>query len=451
MIESKEIEILSNDPFKIDNILEDFGCSILEENSKKGHLYLNNHCIGFSAEDKGKDVFLNFNEIKQIILNGENIEIETHKENKINFFSFDDFNSAFNKINSIFKLYIENEIKEEKNFSSDSGDSNNDNDEANKRVLSKMSLNSSASNDTSSSSSQNIVSLKKENNAKSLKEAQSTEDIKKLVFDEEKTENNIIIKNNSSNDLNKNINLLEPKEKQEGKEIKEEKEEKEKNVEKEEVKEKKEEVKEEKEEKEEKQIIKEKIEFTKMNPDLDYEICKKIIDLPPKEFFEKYQTNKNPETSYEAYYKWVGEYSQINVQNWEKIESKEKKVIEKYQRKESFCLALHNVPLVNKSNVEKVCTYWIENDGTYYMHTFSKSSGVPLSDKFTVETFSEFHPFMNNTKTVFRTYVRTNIIKWSMFKIALISQGKKSYNQEVERWLNFITEKGDKIEGDYCI
>ena len=280
MIENKEIEILSNDPFKIDNILEDFGCSILEENSKKGHLYLNNHCIGFSSEDKGKDVFLNFNEIKQIILNGENIEIETHKENKINFFSFDDFNSAFNKINSIFKLYIENELKEEKNFSSDSGDSNNDNDEVNKRALSKLSLNSSASNDTCSSSSKNIVSLKKESNAKSLKEAQSTENIKKLVFDEEKAENNIIIKNNSSNDLNKNINLLEPKEKEEGKEIKEEKQEK---VEKEEVKEEKKEAEEVKEEKEEKQIIKEKIEFTKMNPELDYEICKKIIDLPPKE------------------------------------------------------------------------------------------------------------------------------------------------------------------------
>ena len=93
--------------------------------------------------------------------------------------------------------------------------------------------------------------------------------------------------------------------------------------------------------------------------------------------------------------------------------SKDKKVVEKYQRKESFCLALHNVPLINKSNVEKICTYWIENDGTYYMHTLSKSNGVPLSSHFTVETFSEFHPFMNNTKTVFRTYVRTNIIKWS--------------------------------------
>ena len=86
MIENKEIEILSNDPFKVDNVLEDFGCSLSEENSKKGRLYLNDRCIGFSSEDKERDVFLNFNEIKQIILSGENIEIETHKENKILFF-----------------------------------------------------------------------------------------------------------------------------------------------------------------------------------------------------------------------------------------------------------------------------------------------------------------------------------------------------------------------------
>ena len=173
--------------------------------------------------------------------------------------------------------------------------------------------------------------------------------------------------------------------------------------------------------------------------------------MPPKEFFEKYQTNKNPETSYEAYYKWVGEYSEINVQEWEKIESKKNEDIETFQRKEAFCLALHGVPLINKSNVEKICSYWVDKDGTYYMNTLSKSSGVPLSDKFTVETFSEFHPFMNNTKTVFRTYVRTNIIKWSMFKFALISQGKKTYAQEIDKWMEFIAEKGAKIEGDYCI
>ena len=58
---------------------------------------------------------------------------------------------------------------------------------------------------------------------------------------------------------------------------------------------------------------------------------------------------------------------------------------------------------------------------------------------------------MNNTKTVFRCYVRTNIIKWTLFKFALISQGKKTFYQEVDNWFKFIEEKGDKIIGDYCI
>ena len=417
MIENKEIEPLSNEPFKMDDILENFECSLSEEIAKKGHLYINDHCVKFSSEDKETTLLLNFNEIKQIILNGENIEIETNKENKINFFSFDDFNSAFDKINYIFKLYIESQIKEEKNYSSDSGDSNNDNDEANKRSpSSKFSLYSSVSNDneTSSSSSKDIISLRDMNNSKQLKETQSTENIKKLVFDEDNEENKKMVKNNSSNEINVNINLLESKEKEE----------------------------------------KEKIEFPEMDPNVDYEVCKKIIDLPPKELFEKYQTNKNPETSYAAYYKWVGEYSEINVQDWEKIETKEDKedkVIEKYQRKETFCLALHGVPIINKSDVEKTCTYWIENDGTYYLHIICESRGVPLSSHFNVETHAEFHPFSNNTKTVFRTYVRTNIIKWSIFKPALIYQGKRNYIQEVEQWLKFIVEKGDKIEGDYCI
>ena len=56
---------------------------------------------------------------------------------------------------------------------------------------------------------------------------------------------------------------------------------------------------------------------------------------------------------------------------------------------------------------------------------------------------------MNNTKTVFRAYVRTVMIKSTLFKSALISQSKKSFAQEVNKWLEFIEENGDKIEGDY--
>ena len=419
MFEKEESLLLAINLLKMDHILENFNCSLSEKTPIKGHLYLNDHCIGFLSEDKEKTISLNFNEIKDIVLSGENIGIETKDENKFNFFSFDDFNFVFNKINSFYHLFNETEKKDEKNngYSSDSVEFNNDTDETNKRSPSpKHSLNSSISNDTKSSSCKEVCILKEVNDSKPFNENQSSNCIKKLILDPEK-DNKAFIRNNSSKDfiVNKSIDSFESKESLEN--IKNQ----------------------------------EKIKFKKINPDVDHEICQKIINLPPKEFFEKYQTHVHPETSYASFYKWVGEYSEINVQNWEKVEKKGKNDIDKFQRKETFCLALHGVPLINKSHVEKTATYWIDHDGTYHMETLSKSTGVPLSDKFTVETGSEFHPYMNNTKTVFRTYVRTNIIKWTVFKSTLISQGKKTYTQEIERWFKFIGEKGDKIDGDYCI
>ena len=196
-------------------------------------------------------------------------------------------------------------------------------------------------------------------------------------------------------------------------------------------------------------IEEEEIKFNPIDEDLDYEICRKIININPKNFFEKYLTSAYPETSYQKYYEWVGDYTEINVQDWEKIENPENPEIEKFKKIETYCLALRGVPLINKSNVNKTLYYWKDKDGTYYIKTSSRSQGVPLSDCFLVETTLEFHPYMNNTKTVFRTYVRTVMLKSTLFKSTLISQGKKSYNQEVTKWLQFIEEKGDKIEGDY--
>ena len=415
MLEKKESDLLPvNNQINLENILLDFYCSLLERDSKKGRLCLNEQGILFSSENKETDFFLNFSEIKKIQLNGENIEVETKKENKINFSSFEDFNSAFEKINNIFNIYLENtEVKEEKNSLLDSGDNNNDNEESNKRFpSSKFSTNSNshATIDTSFSSSNNTISLKEKNKEKKLKENLSAENINKLLLDEEKSEEKKLIRNKSSPafKINKSIDSFES----------------------------------------------EKIIFREMNPDLDYEICKKIINIPPKDLFEKYHTKNNPETSYEAFFKWVGEYSKINIGNWEKIESEEtqeKNDIVKYKKKEMFSLALHGVPIINKTDVERTCIYWIDKDGTYYLDCSSKSKGVPLSDKFTLDSFSEFHPYMNNTKTVFRTFVRTTILGWTLFKSALIYQGKRNYNKEITEWMKFITEKGEEIEGDYFI
>ena len=409
MIETGENLNSKLEQIKSDKAFEDFICSysLSEQNSIKGKLYYTENNIEFKSEREENKINLNFKDINNIIINNdENIEIET-KEKKFIFFSFDDAKAVFNKIDMINKLHNEKENKGDKACKSDSisGDSEGD-DENNKTIpSSKYSLNSSISND---------ILSKEDNDIKILKIAQSTSNIKTLHLTDENDEKKEIVRNNSSNDLkvSKKLELIESKEN------------------------------------EEKSIIPEKIVFNKIDPNLDAIICTKIINLPPKELFEKYQTNKNKETSYHAYYDYVGEYSEIEVPEWEPLEKKENE-IQKYQRKEKFLISLHGVPLINKSHVEKTCEYWVDNNGTYFFHTLSLSTGVPLSDKFTFETTAEFHPFMNNTKTVFRTYARTNIIKWTLFKMALIYQGKRNYTQEVENWFKFITEKGDKIEGDY--
>ena len=411
MIETEENINLKSEEIKSDKVFEDFNCSysLSEESSVEGKLCYSENFIEFISEREENKVHIDYKNINNIILNNtDNIEIETN-EKKFNFFSFQDSKTVFDKIDMVYKLYNGKVKKEEKDSvtKSDSAYSDNDvDDENNKTILSsKYSTNSSISND---------ASVKEDNNIKTLKVIQSSSNIKKLHLNDEKDEKKEIIRNNSSNDLkiSKKLDFLEPKENEEN------------------------------------HIIPEKIKFNKIDTNIDALICTKIINLPPKEFFEKYQTNKNKETSYHAYYDYVGEYSEVEVPEWEPLEKKENE-IQKYQRKEKFCISLHGVPLINKSHVEKTCEYWVDNNGTYFFHTLSISTGVPLSDKFTVETTSEFHPYMNNTKTVFRTYQRTNIIKWTIFKMALIYQGKKTYTQEIEKWFKFITEKGDKIEGDY--
>ena len=49
--------------------------------------------------------------------------------------------------------------------------------------------------------------------------------------------------------------------------------------------------------------------------------------------------------------------SQNLINDWEKIENPE---IQKYQKIETFCLELHGVTLINKSNVIKTLKYWID-------------------------------------------------------------------------------------------
>lgn len=191
----------------------------------------------------------------------------------------------------------------------------------------------------------------------------------------------------------------------------------------------------------------EEIKFNEIGED-DYEVCKKIINISPKDLFNKYYTNSFPETCFEKFYEWAGDHSNVKISDWEKIENNENNEIEKFKKTENFSLSLHNVPMVDHSEVSITLTYFVEN-GIYYIHNSSKNKGIPFADSFTVEGQTELYPYMNGTKTVYRTYVRSNFLQSTFLKGLISSQTKTSYTEEIKKWLEFIQEKGEHIEGDY--
>ena len=438
---------------KEEKILDDFGCSITETIPIPGRLYLTEHyiCFGSNLFGFNKKYSIAFNEIIELRLKKANIEIESkiNSKKKFSFTSFTDIQIVYKRIKSMCRSYNENistSISDNKNkeeiipiLLSDSEDSDDESEEiiTGKTCSSSKKTNSSNDNSPKSNNNINVDKLNNINNTSqnlinSLSDNNILNELKKSKTTKdnigENLKNEEIINTNTNTNINTNV-----KRKKSSSSIKSKKSEGENSPNK----------------KDSNIIEEEEIKFNPIDEDQDYEICRKIVNLSPKDFFEKYQTNSFPETSYKKYYEWIGDYTEINVPDWEKIENPENPGIEKFQRIETFCLALRGVPLINKSNVIKTLKYWIDKDGTYYIKTSSKSQGVPLSYCFLVETTLEFHPYMNNTKTVFRTYVRTNIVKSTLFRGALISQGRKTYTQEINKWFQFIEEKGDKIEGDY--
>ena len=445
-----------------EKILDDFGCSLSEKIPVPGRLYLTEHYICFDSNIFvfNRKYSIGLNEIISLKIKKSNIEIESksNKKKKFVFSSFENIQIAYKRIKSMCRSY--NEIfysnksetkgKEEINpiLLSDSEDSDDDEDEIvttlNSSCSKKNSLDSSSNESSPISSNENKLENKtnatfsnpnsdrinlSKDNIEIKKNLLNSKTMKYLsVSDDLKGEMNNKINNNSNNNIiNSNIGMENSSNSLRSKTNSPKRKETEINL----------------------NLGDEEIIFNPIEQDIDFEICRKIINMCPKQFFEKYLTNNCPETSYKNYYEWVGDYTEINVPDWEKIENPENPDIEKYQRVETFCIALHAVPLINKSKVIKTLTYWVDKEGTYYINTSSKSQGVPLSDYFLVETTLEFHPYMNNTKTVFRAYVRANILKSTIFKYALISQTKKNFQEEVTKWLQFIEEKGEKIEGDY--
>ena len=191
----------------------------------------------------------------------------------------------------------------------------------------------------------------------------------------------------------------------------------------------------------------EEINFRQIDPNLDIEICRKIININPKELFNKYYSSN---TKFQKFYEWMGNHSNIKISDWEKINTEEKDItFEKFKKKENFIISLKGVPFVDHSEIYTTSIYYIENDGTYYINNSTKNEGIPFADCFTIEATIKLHPYINNTKTIFRTYVRINFLKSTFLKNILISQTKKNYIEEIDKWFEFIQEKGEKVEGDY--
>jgi hypothetical protein len=168
----------------------------------------------------------------------------------------------------------------------------------------------------------------------------------------------------------------------------------------------------------------EEIIFDQIDSDIDFEICKKIINISPENLFNKFYSNPN---CYSNYYEWVGDHSNIKISDWEKIESNKITNIEKYKKTEKFSIVLKGVPLVDHSEVAKTSIYYKSNDGAYYINDISKSEGVPFADCFNIESNIELYPYIKGTKTVFRAYVRNNFYKYTAFKSLIISQTKKKF------------------------
>lgn len=397
---------------KDEKILDDFGCSVLETLPILGRLYLTENYICFNSNIFGfsRKYVLAFNEITK--LNKKNkgmIEIETNTPKKYTFNNFNDFPIVYKRIKSLFNSFNDN--NKDKNTThiilSDSDNSDDSGEDINKTPK----------------KDNNTEITKKEskdlNNKNQNSSPSASPDNKKN--DENKENSNINSNLSESNDKNSLANSVENNKKDN-----EEKNSNDNNS---------------------NNDDEEEIKFSKIEPDIEYEVCRKILKINPKDLFNKYFANSDisKDTSYLKFYESLGDHVNINFENWEKIENSENP--EKFKRVVKFTINL-NLPMVNKSDVVKTQTYWIEPDGTYIIKGSSQSIGIPFSDCYTVEDHIEIHPYMNNTKSVFRTTGKTNFVKSTFFKGMIQSQAKKSYEEEIEKWIKFVGDR-DGTEGDY--
>lgn len=464
---------------KEEKILDDFGCSLVDSIPLKGRLYLTEFHICFDSNlfVFNKKCIIPFCEVSKFTKTKKSIEIYIKNEQKKYVFnSFSNLLVVYKRIKMLFRSFndnLTNKISgknQDKNGTckipiilSDS-EEDSDNEEFSEEIFDDQALNQTNKNESSSdvSTNNNTISKSpfKEPVSKQINEEKSTilssskkkvspeldseekNEISKINLNMEKEEEEPLIKKSLTNTLNgkqnkKNSSSIDkrlnsspiisvtknsPKKADSNLDFDEE-----------------------------------EIKFTPINTENQFEICRKIIDISPEDLFSKYQTNSNSETSYSKYYQIKGTHSNINIPDWEKIKDNSTDLdinindihFEKFKRVNTFSISVAGLPLINKSDVVKNQVYWIDEKGTYYVRGSSRSQGVPFCDCFKVEDTMEFHPYMGGKKTVFRAYGNATFLKYTFFKSIVASQTKKTLTEEIEGWLKFLEQKGEKIEGDY--
>lgn len=408
-----QVKSLFNLP-KEEKITDNFSCSIVDPAPFKGNLYLStsNICFYskfFAFEKKYK---IKPNKVCSLKINEQNLEIEALDENKenkkyvFNDFDKDQLNVVYDKIT---KLKEEKDKTQNENENEDKDEESNDekkeqpqqtanNNEPNKNIFGFFSGGIfGGGNKSDSDDEEEEEEDKKETKAKEPTEEQKQQkEMEKEKQEEQKLLNTVVSSEKTlTSTLIPNSN---------------------------------------------------KIEFIPLDEDNEeFEVCQKIINSSPEQLFSKYLQNVTSDYSYLKFSEWLGTRFNINIPEWEKSSKEEGK----FYHKKTFSQKLSGVPLVSESQVEKEETYWKEKDGTFYIKGHSMSKGVPFCDSFSIEDVIEFHPYKKGTKTVFRARAYANIIKSNFFSGIIKNQTNSNYHEEINKWLEFIKEKGEIIEGDY--
>ena len=387
-----------------EKIFDDFGCSLVDELSYHGRIYITENYICFNSNILGiktKSV-IPFAEISKIKKTNNTIEILTTntKKPKQTFSSFTNTDITYKRIKMVCRNYLA-KVNKKDNASiskkinpiifSDS-EKNNDNDNESDIDDHNISTGSGSGNDNVNKNQQNILSDNTVND-------KTTSRTGSISISQKESES-------QSNNNNDNNNISE---------------------------------------------IDSVINFADIEDNQNIAV-KHEIDLPIEDFFKKYYGNPSEtQSSVKEFYASLHDHSNINIANWEKQENQCTPTTDVYTREMNFHVKIEGIPLVTQSDCTKnqTMTVFKENPQNpslkYVIRGTAVTVGVPYSTYYTIEDQIEIYSHMNGMKTVLRIIYWNKLIKSTMFKSIILNSTKKIYPGEMENFMNFIRNHGDTI------